>query len=203
MEQNEIIDLYNTLALSYDKLVFTDKDYIAYEKIPKWIVHSLKPKSRIEILDLGCGTGLSSLELFKQGYLVTGLDISPNMVKEAKKLPFNKLYCQSLEEPLLFPSETFDAAQLLGVMEFIQNPAKLYSEIYRVLKKDGLFGITIPKKLSKTIEDKLQIFTYSSDEIENIFKKSNFHVKKTEQFQGFISHGSLIEYFGYLLEKQI
>jgi ubiquinone/menaquinone biosynthesis C-methylase UbiE len=201
MKQNEIIDLYDKMASNYDKLVFTDKDYIAYKKIPKWIIQSLKLKNRTEILDLGCGTGLSSLELFKKGYFVTGIDISSKMVEEAKKLPFNKLYCQSLEEPLLFPSETFDAAQILGVMEFIQDPAKLFSEVYRVLKTDGLFGITIPKKLSKNLEETLQIFTYTQDEIECVFKKSNFSVKTSETFQGFISEGITIEYMGYLLKK--
>lgn len=201
MKQNEIIDLYDKLASRYDKLVFTDKDYIAYKKIPKWIIHALKQKTRTEILDLGCGTGLSSLELFKKGYFVTGIDISSKMVEEAKKLPFNKLYCQSLEEPLIFPSETFDAAQMLGVMEFIQDPAKLFSEVYKVLKNGGLFGITIPKKLSKNLEETLQIFTYTQDEIEQVFKKSNFSIKISESFQGFISDGITIEYMGYLLKK--
>ena len=201
MTPDEIIDLYNNLASNYDNLVFTDKDYIAYKKIPKWMIKSFKLRKKIEILDLGCGTGLSSLEYFKKGYLITGIDISPKMIELAKKLPFEKLYCQSLEETLPIADEKFDAVQLLGVMEFIQKPNRLLSEVFRILKKRGLFGITIPKKLPKILEDKVQIFTYEKDEIEQIFKSSYFSIKNMEKFQGFISDGILVEYLAYLLEK--
>ncbi|HEY8542170.1 MAG TPA: class I SAM-dependent methyltransferase [Pseudothermotoga sp.] len=37
------------------------------------------------ILDVGCGTGRHSVELAKRGYNVTGIDISEEMLKEARK----------------------------------------------------------------------------------------------------------------------
>jgi SAM-dependent methyltransferase len=36
------------------------------------------------ILDMGCGTGRHSIELTKRGYKVTGVDLSPGMLSQAK-----------------------------------------------------------------------------------------------------------------------
>jgi SAM-dependent methyltransferase len=44
---------------------------------------SLKPSS--SILDIGCGTGRHSVELAKRGYMVTGLDLSAEMLAQAEQ----------------------------------------------------------------------------------------------------------------------
>jgi SAM-dependent methyltransferase len=41
--------------------------------------------SGARILDAGCGTGRYSLELARRGYVVTGLDASPQMIEEAQR----------------------------------------------------------------------------------------------------------------------
>lgn len=50
--------------------------------------HSKEPIS--EILDLGCGTGTHAIELTKRGYTMTGIDIAPVMIEEAKMKAENK-----------------------------------------------------------------------------------------------------------------
>ncbi|VXB72866.1 conserved hypothetical protein [Burkholderia sp. 8Y] len=44
--------------------------------------------SEAHVIDLGCGTGLLACELAKEGYRVTGVDPSPQMLKIARGRPF-------------------------------------------------------------------------------------------------------------------
>lgn len=199
-EEDEIIKFYADYAKHYDEAVFRDKDYIAFKKIPQWIINELGNIPG-KILDLGCGTGLSAVDFFKMGYDVTGIDISPEMIAKAKTYPFKELYCQSLEKTLPVQNGLFDAVVLLGVMEFIQDPAKLFAEAFRCLKNGGVFGLTIPEKLTPAEEKQLGIKTYRLEDIEQIFADAGFSLIEQESFQGFISNGIKVTYTGYLLVK--
>jgi ubiquinone/menaquinone biosynthesis C-methylase UbiE len=57
-DAQKIKKIYSDMAAGYDDLVFKEKDYIAFEKIPEWDCSKRLPSSaNIELLDLGCGTG--------------------------------------------------------------------------------------------------------------------------------------------------
>jgi len=199
MTPEEIIKKYSDAAKEYDKIGLDD-EYIAYKKMALAVIDELKLKNA-KIIDLGCGTGLSSVEFFKKDYNVTGIDITPEMIEEAKKYQFEKLICQNLDTPLKVENNIFDAAVLTGVMEFIQDPLALFKEVNRVLKDNGVFAITIPKKFPE--ESKIPFESYSKEEIEPVFKKAGFRIVSCEEFFGYRKWGSGEEifYYGYVLRK--
>jgi 2-polyprenyl-3-methyl-5-hydroxy-6-metoxy-1,4-benzoquinol methylase len=49
------------------------------------LLESWQPTPPAKILDIGCGTGSLSLVLTKLGHRVTGIDLSPKMVAQARK----------------------------------------------------------------------------------------------------------------------
>ena len=195
----DIIKKYSEAAKDYESKT-KDSQYIAYKKMAIVIINELKIK-KAKILDLGCGTGLSSVEFFKKGYEITGIDITPKMIEEAKKYPFKRLICQSLEVPLKAKDCEFDAAVLTGVMEFIQAPLELFLEVRRVLKTEGLFAVTIPKKFAEG--SKIPFKNYSKEEIEPTFEKAGFKIVSFEEFFGYQKWDSTEEiiYYGYVLRK--
>jgi predicted TPR repeat methyltransferase len=65
--------IYSRLAKTYDRELRDDMQYTAYLKVPQLVINALVHK-QANILDLGCGTGLSSLLFFEKGYDVTGID---------------------------------------------------------------------------------------------------------------------------------
>lgn len=65
-----------------------EKRILTYERTRKevnFIEEILNLKPGAKILDLGCGVGRHSLEFAKRGFKVTGLDVNPVLLKEAKK----------------------------------------------------------------------------------------------------------------------
>ncbi|NOQ37294.1 methyltransferase domain-containing protein [archaeon] len=199
MTPEEIIKKYSDAAKEYDKKGL-DSGYIAHKKIALAVIDELRLKNA-KVIDLGCGTGQSSVEFFNKGYEVTGLDITPGMLEEARKYSFEKLICQNLDTPLKVEDNKFDAAVLTGVMEFIQDPLVLFNEVNRVLKANGVFAITIPQKFPEGLN--IPFKSYSKKDIEPVFKKAGFRIIRCEEFFGFRKWGSGEEifYYAYVLRK--
>lgn len=104
-------------------------------------------KGNAQILDLGCGTGRTSIQLNLLGHKVTAIDFVPLMIENAKKIALDKKldinYQLADVCDLPFENESFDYA-LFSNQGHTQIPGKenritAMNEVYRVLKKDGIY----------------------------------------------------------------
>ncbi len=108
----------------------------------RWRRHAVKEVEsrewRVEnVLDVACGTGDMCLELLKQGYSVTGVDLSEEMMVIARRKAPEATYLIGNAESLPFEEETFDAVTCaFGVRNFVHLEKGL-SEMLRVLKPGG------------------------------------------------------------------
>ncbi|MGB9712998.1 MAG: class I SAM-dependent methyltransferase [Dissulfurimicrobium sp.] len=94
------------------------------------------------ILEVGVGTGLSLL-IYPRNVRITGIDISPEMLEQARK---RKEKCgldhvESLEimdaEAMTFPDNSFDKVVAMYVASVVPNPKRLINEMKRVCKPEG------------------------------------------------------------------
>lgn len=93
-----------------------------------------------EILEIGCGTGKYTEILKKGAKRICGVDISPEMIKMAKKRnPDVQFIVANCETLLDFKEEEFDVVAGLNVFSYFQNKPKALSSINRVLKRGGIF----------------------------------------------------------------
>lgn len=96
------------------------------------------------LLDVGCGEG-TFLNLAKKNYnYVFGIDLSIEALKSACRKNFTVIKNNINNEGIPFHKETFDAVTCLDVIEHIYDPVWLLSEIYRVLKRNGLVILSTP-----------------------------------------------------------
>jgi SAM-dependent methyltransferase len=70
-------------AEAYAKLEFPGTYYLAYRDLPEIIFKHVKGRRAI---DFGCGTGRSTRFLQKLGFQAVGVDVSEDMIKEARRI---------------------------------------------------------------------------------------------------------------------
>ena len=191
--------IYSRLAKTYDRELRDDMEYTAYLKVPQLVINALGHKEA-NILDLGCGTGLSSLLFFENGYDVTGIDGTSAMIRRARKLPYKKVIQQDLESPWRVRDHSFNAAVMVGVMEYIIYPGVLFRQVRNKLVDGGVFGLTVPYK-SKCYED-ANLKSYYRKEITPVIRKAGFNIESSEKTLGFEDAGQKVAYLNYLLRKR-
>jgi 2-polyprenyl-3-methyl-5-hydroxy-6-metoxy-1,4-benzoquinol methylase len=114
------------------------------ETLSKNVAHKGK------ILDIGCGPGIY-MDLLKDNYTVTGIDISEAMLNSASHLlPNNKLYKGNF---LSIPfTEPFDAIYSISVLEYI--PVSRIDDFFKkcadLLNKTGIIFIQYPHALKRS-----------------------------------------------------
>jgi SAM-dependent methyltransferase len=198
MRIQEIVQIYNDFSGTYETDVKRKMRYTAYIKVPKLVIKHLN-STAARILDLGCGTGLSSLLFFKAGYQVTGIDGTRAMIERARKLPFQKLIAQNLEKPLRVKDLSFDAAVMVGVLEYIDDPAPILEQVERKLRPEGIFGVTFPAKSSWYTESGLK--SYYKKEVEPMVREAGFTIIECERILGVAEYGRRADYLIYVLKK--
>jgi SAM-dependent methyltransferase len=67
----------------YYDLLYRDKDYAAESRYVAGLIEKHAPSSR-SLMEIGCGTGAHAAELARQGYDVTGVDMSEGMLAAAE-----------------------------------------------------------------------------------------------------------------------
>lgn len=111
---------YDGMASFYDSFT-AHHDYELWlgNLLPAIEAHGRMPGKTL--LDVGCGTGKSFLPMVDRGWSVTGVDLSPGMVEQAR--------------------EKIDALRGLGAPENLRTPVRDRSYVKRTsLRDDGVAG---------------------------------------------------------------
>jgi ubiquinone/menaquinone biosynthesis C-methylase UbiE len=107
---------------------------------------TLKRSKVKSVLDLGCGTARHCVYLAKKGFDVVGVDVSRSALRIAnewvrKEQLTNAAFIQGTMTNIPFSDFHFDAVVSVSVMHHAlkEDIVKSLNEVYRVLKKNGLF----------------------------------------------------------------
>lgn len=135
---------YGEFAYFYDQLM-QDAPY------ESWMAFLQEAMARYDfmprhIADLGCGTGTISIALYEQGYKVTGVDLSEDMLAQAEaKLSSHssrlRFLCQDLRE--LYLPETCDLAvsfcDSLNYITDADDLGQIFKRVKTQLRPNGMF----------------------------------------------------------------
>lgn len=162
-------------------------------------------KHNSQILDIGCGMGRISFGLYRLGFSnIIGTDVTPLMVENARKLASGLKaaveFYESDSAHLDFPESRFDAV-IYGFNGLMMIPGAGHressvKEIYRVLKKDGIFIFTTHDRNAKP-----EFFNFWTSEKQRW--QSNKHDARFDKFGDILfKNKDQIDQFIHIPEQQ-
>lgn len=141
-QSKEQKDWYDEHAGNYDDFWVNP---ISAKVVDKWNLKNLrkvlKSQTLKRILDLGCGTGKTTVELDCFGNIVVGYDISMSMLQIAKKRSPQNMFIKGDVAVLPFGSGVFDLVVTNGVWHHFADIESTIDEVGRVLRKGGLLAV--------------------------------------------------------------
>lgn len=127
---------YNRIAFLYDFM----EAPVEWLRFANW---RARLRNRIfsgRVLEVGVGTG-KNIPFYPDGIEITAIDISPNMLKRARKRAFKLMSDVELFEMdvqnLEFPDQVFDTVFATFVFCSVPDPVAGLKELRRVCKPDG------------------------------------------------------------------
>ncbi len=138
--KREVSDRFSQWAGRYDKSVLQN---LVFGHSHNMFIQEINPtyKMRINLLDVGCGTGEFVFKMIGHSYNIRayGVDISSDMIKIAK----SKLKSDNVEfkigdvEDLPYEDKKFDVITCSHSFHHYPNQKKAVTEMHRVLKDNG------------------------------------------------------------------
>jgi predicted TPR repeat methyltransferase len=138
-----VAKVFDRYAGHYDRHVIGTLKYRTADLLAKAVTRFL-PRRKLDILDLGCGTGLLGIALAPRARTLTGVDLSANMLKRAEERQvYDHLICGELTEFLQTQAETFDLVAAADVLVYIGDLSEVFRGAARALNGGGLFGFSV------------------------------------------------------------
>ncbi len=137
-------------ATSWEGVAYWYDDYLkgedTYQKkviLPN-LLRLLAPQKGEHLLDLACGQGFFAGEVARLGARVTGADIAPELIEQAKKTVKNAHFYTTPASSLSFAdAASFDGGYCILALQNIEDLAAVCKELQRVLKKGARFIVVV------------------------------------------------------------
>ena len=186
-------EVYDDQAAEYDWLCSEALFGLTYEYV--------KPGQ--SLLDIGIGTGLSSILFHKAGLRVYGLDGSGAMLKvcESKGFASGLKQHDIRQQPLPYADDSFDHVISIAVFNFIGELGPIFEEVARIIRDGGIFGFMVFElktggrdgRASYTGDDiaevvdeewEVKMFRHSDEYVSRLLRDNGFAVLRDHRFAG-------------------
>ncbi len=121
----------------WDAALYDDRHSFVWKRGAA-LIELLAPRSGEWVLDLGCGTGHLTAKIAEAGAEVIGIDSSPEMIEEARRLYPGLPFGVGDARDFHF-DEPFDAVFSNAVLHWIKPPEEAVACVRRALKPGGRF----------------------------------------------------------------
>jgi len=165
-----------------------------------------KKEGKGKLLDIGLGTGFNANLFLKEGYEVHGLDPSEEAIQFAKTIAPSLSVIQAPFPSPEIPSDTYDVAALLDVVEHLEDDTTALREVHRLLTKGGIALITVPAFMflwTKHDERAHHFRRYRKAELERVIRAAGLEIELISYYNFFLFPAIvLVRFLGKLLRRE-
>lgn len=144
-------------------------------------------RTKLNILDIGCGSG-EIMEYFKKFGTTKGLEMHLPYVELAREKGFEVKLAKIEDWP--FESEKFDIISLFDVIEHIENDSAALRKIYEELNPEGFIVISVPafRILWSSTDIAAHHFRrYRKQELRKKLETAGFRIVKLTYFNSYLA----------------
>ena len=140
-----VAQLFDAFADSFDSKLLGQLMYAAPRLVRDAILAHRPATGPLDILDLGCGTGLVGVELSLHASTLVGVDLSEKMLQRARdRNIYTRLTRNDLGSALLAePASSYDIVAAADVFVYIGRLDEVVPAVSRVLRPKGVFVFTV------------------------------------------------------------
>ena len=171
--------LFDQFAADYDQRMRGRLGYAAPGILRDLAGMLLGPNAAgLDILDLGCGTGLGGMAFKPLARRMVGVDLSPRMIEKARALKiYDALMVADVESPPAVADGPFDVVIAADVLVYLGDLNALFAAVARRLKPDGLWLFTTERGDGADFErGPKRRFRHSADYLRGLAETFGFEV---------------------------
>jgi ubiquinone/menaquinone biosynthesis C-methylase UbiE len=147
---NEMAEIFDTWPEKYDQWFESPIGRLVREYESRLLLEMARPLPGERLLDVGCGTGIFTLDLLAAGSRVTGLELSFPMLRragmKASGYPFDPVQGDMRQLP--FADKSFDKTVSVTAIEFLEDAYAGVTELFRVTRPGGIVVVASLNSLS-------------------------------------------------------
>ncbi len=198
-----IQSLFDAYADHYDSHLMKALDY----KIPTLFRNALiklLPSQKLDILDLGCGTGLCATPFKANANTLTGVDLSHNMLEMAKeKHIYDELIQSDLTTFLADKIDRYDLILAGDVLVYIGELDSLFKYISQACREQGL--VIFNAEISDADTYKMNQsgrFSHSKDYLDKLATENQFKIEDYQACTSRLQNNEPVYGHLYVLRKK-
>jgi predicted TPR repeat methyltransferase len=138
-----VANLFDSYAENFEQDLVVNLKY----GMPILLADAIKryaSSNTLDILDMGCGTGLMGEHIHPLARTLTGIDLSANMLEKARQREiYDQLFCRDLVEFLQTQDKIFDLAVAADVFVYLGDLSLVFQGVRRALRERGLFCFSV------------------------------------------------------------
>lgn len=180
-----VAGLFDRYADRFDKHLTGKLHYRVPEMLAEALT-ALRPEKKLDVLDMGCGTGLCGPLLRPFAATLAGVDLAPGMVaKSSERGVYDKLEVGELVETMRQHPRSFDLLVAADVLIYMGDLGPTFEAAAGALRPGGLFAFSVEAGTGERylLNRKTRRFTHNKSYLQHL---AAIHGFREECFQDVI-----------------